>query len=247
MATAETGNPPPSKEIKLPSESEMAAMSHSDLYNLRAKVKDSAQQETVSNYEHRAFAREYVEENPVSGTIGLTGAIPAYQTGKALGVIESRTGASLEQAKQAAIGVGEGLTNALKKPWERVWSKVEQAAPETAAAVSKAVGKKPWEMDWASRAGGFNATRPTPKAMGTPLKNSKRNAAEEQMAKDVIISADPDAAPYLSEKDVAEIKKEMSRPDRTPEQLAILQQELDRVQNYITDLPTNRRQKPGNK
>lgn len=148
MATQEAGAPqasPSELEIKeLPSKDDMAAMKHDKLYVLRSKLKTKEAQDLVAQYEHRAFAREYVEDSPVVGTIGMIGAIPGYQAAKALGLTGSRSGASVGQAVEAAKGVGEGIVNAIKKPWERMWNDPNVPTQEE----PKSKGTRPWERDW---------------------------------------------------------------------------------------------------
>lgn len=127
------------KPTLLPVE-QMEKMSHSELYIAREKAKTPEEQKHIAPYEHRAFAREYVEENPVSGTIGLAAAIPAYQAYKAIGS-DSRTGLQGKQIAQGYKGIGEGLANAIKKPWERLWND-----PATTLATPAPEGaRKPWE------------------------------------------------------------------------------------------------------
>lgn len=155
MATQEAGSPSVSEVDKLPSKEDMAGMSHSQLYLLRSKLTEQKAVDLVAPYEHRAFSREYVAENPVSGTIGMIGAIPGYQVAKAAGMTgsdEQKTGPSLEQMKQGAIGVGEGVIKAAQKPWEMMWNGLRTAfAPEKAPDRGAAQANlKPWEMKWKS-------------------------------------------------------------------------------------------------
>jgi hypothetical protein len=65
-------------------------------------------QALLSPYEHRAFAREEVSQNPLSA-IPLAGAIPAYQLQKLLTGAGARTPPSLDQMKQGYLGIWEGL------------------------------------------------------------------------------------------------------------------------------------------
>lgn len=90
-------------------------MSFDELRRLRASLPDPQVQRFLAPYEHRAFAREYMKENPVKG-LGLLAAIPGYQVAKGLGVLGSRTGASQPWAQMKAgyTGMGEGLLGALR-------------------------------------------------------------------------------------------------------------------------------------
>lgn len=139
--TQEAGSPKDNKEeVKLLPISEMEKMSHSALYSARANAKTPEEQKHIAPYEHRAFAREYVEENPISGSIGLAAAIPAYQAYKAIGS-DSRTGVQGKQVTEGYKGIGEGLANAIKKPWERMWN---DSARELATPAPEGA-RKPWE------------------------------------------------------------------------------------------------------
>jgi hypothetical protein len=85
-------------------------MSHSDLVNLRNSLpKDDPRQAEIAPYEHQAFAREWVKEDPVTATASLLGAIPAYSAAKAVGVVKSRTPASFDEIASAYKGIGQGL------------------------------------------------------------------------------------------------------------------------------------------
>jgi hypothetical protein len=85
-------------------------MSFEELRRLRASLPDPMAQRFLAPYEHRAFAREYMRENPFKG-LGLLAGIPGYQLAKGMGLMGSRTGFSdpLRQMGQGYLGVGEGL------------------------------------------------------------------------------------------------------------------------------------------
>lgn len=135
-------------EVKLLPVSEMETMSHAQLLQARMKAKTPEEQKHIAPYEHRAFAREYVEENPVVGTIGMAVSIPGYQVAKGLGLHGSRTGVDTKQMVEGAKGVAEGLGNAIKAPWQRVWNKVEESLQPQ----QNKVPTKPWEKDWKAEA-----------------------------------------------------------------------------------------------
>lgn len=90
-------------------------MSFAELRRLRDSLPDPIAQKFLAPYEHRAFAREYMAQNPVKG-LGLLAAIPGYQVAKRLGLLSSRTGLSdpLRQMGQGYLGMGEGLKNLLR-------------------------------------------------------------------------------------------------------------------------------------
>lgn len=97
-------------------EGELAQMPHEQTLSLRqALPQTGVAQELAAPYEHRAFAREQVTENPLGGSVGLASAIPAYTAAKALGFVGSRSPASLEEMKQGYAGIVDGLMQAWNK------------------------------------------------------------------------------------------------------------------------------------
>lgn len=93
-------------------ETEFAKLPHSTLYRMRGALpSNDPQQRSIAPFEHRAFAREYVQENPVTGALGLSLAIPGYAAAKALGLTKSRTPFSFDQISQGYTGIAEGLRN----------------------------------------------------------------------------------------------------------------------------------------
>jgi len=91
---------------------QLGRMSHADLYNARNYV-PREQQNKISPYEHRAFAREATAENPWMG-VPIALATPLYQAYKAVDG-RSRSRPSLDQVTQGFTGVGEGLWQAFQE------------------------------------------------------------------------------------------------------------------------------------
>jgi hypothetical protein len=91
-------------------------MSFHELREMRALMPQA--QKFLAPYEHRAYAREYVMQNPALG-LGLIGAIPGYQLAKGLGLMGSRTGLDLNQMGQGYMGMGEGLLGYLRREQKR--------------------------------------------------------------------------------------------------------------------------------
>lgn len=90
--------------------SDLEHMSHAQLLLMRDKLPpDDPRQAEIAKYEHQAFAREWVKENPAVAAASLTAAIPLYTAGKATGLVKSRTPASLDEMKAAFKGIGQGL------------------------------------------------------------------------------------------------------------------------------------------
>ncbi len=91
---------------------DLAQLPHSLLYNARYKV-PSEQQNMISPYEHRAFAREAVTENPMMA-LPIAASVVPYQLYKLIDG-KSRSTPSIDQVLQGFMGVGEGLMGALRK------------------------------------------------------------------------------------------------------------------------------------
>lgn len=94
---------------------DLAAMPHALLYSARRYV-PKEQQGTISPYEHRAFAREAVQENPWMALPVAAGTL-AYQPYKA--IMGARSAPSLDQMGQGLVGVGEGLWGAFQELMSR--------------------------------------------------------------------------------------------------------------------------------
>lgn len=101
-------------QVKIPSGDEMSGMSHADLYNLRDKFRpdDKSSHDAIAPFEHRAFAREIIKENPLMA-LPVAASVPTYTAAKAVGLWDGRSGASLEELKQGFIGIGEGVKDVL--------------------------------------------------------------------------------------------------------------------------------------
>lgn len=68
-------------------------------------------QQQLAPFEHRAYARESVSENPLNA-LKFAFMIPGYQAAKAVGALDSdssTTPVSLDQFTQGFAGVGDGL------------------------------------------------------------------------------------------------------------------------------------------
>lgn len=82
---------------------------------MRDRTRDPQEQNAISPYEHRAFAREWMQQNPLVAGVSLPFAIPAYTIYKALGLSNSRSQPSMDEIKQGYVGYGEGLLKALNR------------------------------------------------------------------------------------------------------------------------------------
>lgn len=94
------------------SPSQLGSLDHAALYMARYGA-SPAQQAEIAPYEHRAFAREAVAENPLMALPIAAGTL-AYQPYKVL-TGQSRSPANLDQIRQGMTGVGEGLWQALQR------------------------------------------------------------------------------------------------------------------------------------
>jgi hypothetical protein len=87
---------------------ELARLDHATLYGARGYL-PSDKQGRLSPYEHRAFAREATNENPLLALPIAAGTL-AYQPYKA--IFGARSAPSFSQVGQGLLGVGEGLYGA---------------------------------------------------------------------------------------------------------------------------------------
>ena len=101
---------------------DLSKMGHADLYAARAYT-PAEYQNKISPYEHRAFAREATQENPLLALPIAAGTV-AYQPYKMLKG-QSRSGASLAQVGHGLVGVGEGLWGAFQDQMSAIQSRTE--------------------------------------------------------------------------------------------------------------------------
>jgi hypothetical protein len=131
--------------LQIPSDAEMEKMSFEDLWLLRNRIpRDSPDQKRVAPYEHRAFTRQTVQDQPLTAPLGHMITIPGYQLYKALGMGNSRTGPSLEQAKQAYKGVWDGMKSNMG--FEDGTTGVPEVPVKTEVQMAQAVKFTPEEM-----------------------------------------------------------------------------------------------------
>jgi hypothetical protein len=83
----------------------LSGMDHASLYMLRERA-PKEMQGLLSPYEHQAFAREAVQENPLMALPIAAGTL-AYQPYKML--MGARSAPSLDQVTRGLTGVGQGL------------------------------------------------------------------------------------------------------------------------------------------
>lgn len=89
------------------SDEQLSELPHWMLYDAREYLPKN-EQDRIAPYEHRAFARESVGDNPLMALPVAVGTM-AYQPYKML-TGQSRSGASFNQMGQGLMGVYEGLT-----------------------------------------------------------------------------------------------------------------------------------------
>ena len=90
----------------------LSGLGHATLYNLRERNKDPSLQNVLAGYEHRAFAREYVRDNPWMAP-SMAVAVPAYTGYKQIFDTQARSKPSLSELGQGMMGVGEGALGAV--------------------------------------------------------------------------------------------------------------------------------------
>jgi len=89
---------------------------HAELYGMRMKGDRNANA-LLAPYEHQAYAREYVENNPFSGPLAMAILTAGYTPAKALGLTdtdEKSTPASLDQMLGGFKGIGQGISSNLR-------------------------------------------------------------------------------------------------------------------------------------
>lgn len=90
-----------------------------ELLQMRKAAQTQAEQDLLADYEHRAYAREQVAENPAMA-VPYVAMVPGYQALKLLrGGAGSRSAASLHQLLQGYAGIGDGLAEATKAALRR--------------------------------------------------------------------------------------------------------------------------------
>lgn len=112
------------------SPAQLGGMDHASLYNARRYVPKD-QQGDISPYEHRAFAREATQENPLLALPIAVGTL-AYQPYKML-TGQSRSGASLNQVGQGLLGVGEGLWGSFQEGMRSISNRIASTGKEMQA------------------------------------------------------------------------------------------------------------------
>lgn len=116
----------------------LASKTFGEMYQIRKTATNQEEANRYGNFEHRAYVREGVQENPAN-LLAMPVAIPVYAAGKATGVIKgSRSETSVEQMKQAYIGYGEGVVQSAKDFFGQDFSATASAATEE---VKKGVSK----------------------------------------------------------------------------------------------------------
>lgn len=95
------------KLMGMPSD-QLGQLPHAELYSARDYATTQEQQDKLGAAEHRAFAREATQENPLMA-IPIAAAIPIYDALKGLGVIHARSDASFHSMAEGYKGILEGL------------------------------------------------------------------------------------------------------------------------------------------
>lgn len=86
----------------------LATLDQPTLLGMRKRARTQAEQDQLAGYEHRAYARETVRDNPAMA-LSLLVATPAYQLAKIFGATNSRSAPSWGQMGQGLLGIYEGL------------------------------------------------------------------------------------------------------------------------------------------
>src|SRR5438445_755337 len=94
----------------------LAKMPWLDLIQMRARTQDPTQQAMLAPYEHRAYAREEVAQNPLMA-LPYAFMVPGYQALKLMGA-GARTPPSLDELGQGWTGTLEGLKQAMRAAYD---------------------------------------------------------------------------------------------------------------------------------
>jgi hypothetical protein len=92
----------------MPDPDGLESMGHFELMEKRSGAKTKEEQNRLAPYEHRAWAREYVKENPTAAVV-LPGLIMAYNAAKGMGMREGRSDPSADAILEGLKGTVEGL------------------------------------------------------------------------------------------------------------------------------------------
>lgn len=96
---------------------EFSRKSWKELLELRRKASTKEEQNVIAPYEHRAYAREYVKENPEAALV-MPGLILGYNTLKAVGEKEGRSDASFKTILEGMKGAIEGIGGRARELFE---------------------------------------------------------------------------------------------------------------------------------
>jgi hypothetical protein len=92
-----------------------AQMTHAELLRMRDAHPEPFMQEVLAPMEHKAFAREYVQENPLMAPAMLT-APALYYLAKKMKLMGGRTPPSIDQVFAGMEGTIQGLRSRISKP-----------------------------------------------------------------------------------------------------------------------------------
>lgn len=99
-------NPQPAAPVPLHQQSFLSLIEQRN-----ALPRNDPQHAVLGPAEHRAFAREWTQEQPLRAVPSLLAGIPAYTGAKALGLTKARSPASLNEMAEAYRGMWEGLAS----------------------------------------------------------------------------------------------------------------------------------------
>lgn len=136
----------------MPTDSQLASMSQSELLDLRKKATTQEEQNRIAGFEHRAFAREQVQANPINA-VGLAIDVPGYYAAKKTGVVKGRSEASLEQVKQGFKGIAEGMDTQVDRAkafFGQSFSSAKDSVEETVSNAANTAAKF-FGMDFSSK------------------------------------------------------------------------------------------------
>lgn len=106
-------------KFTIPSTDDLISMSHTDLLMLRGKATTQEEQDKLAPYEHRAFAREYIEESPEAALV-MPGMIMAYNVLRKAGVLKGRSDPNAKHIIEGLKGYVEGIGRTGRNIWKEL-------------------------------------------------------------------------------------------------------------------------------
>lgn len=117
------------QNFKMPSTDELSSLDHGTLLELRRKATTKEQQNKLAPYEHRAWAREYIKDNPEAALV-IPGMILAYNLAKETDLMAGRSESGTKAIVEGMKGWLEGIGGATKEGLDSLLENYEELKKE---------------------------------------------------------------------------------------------------------------------